>query len=145
MVSDPVSYTHLDVYKRQEVSRSTVDSAYAQLLSEGYVEAQSCRGYFVSAIEGLYRLKRPAKKTGAQEKQQEKDYLYDFTPNGVDLKSFPYNAWRKLSKESLGDDKAELFRLGDSQGEYGLRNAISSYLPVSYTHLDVYKRQAKKK
>lgn len=111
-----------------EVSRSTVDSAYAQLLSEGYVEAQSCRGYFVSAIEGLYRLKRPAKKTGAQEKQQEKDYLYDFTPNGVDLKSFPYNAWRKLSKESLGDDKAELFRLGDSQGEYGLRNAISSYL-----------------
>ena len=26
------------------------------------------------------------------------------------------------------DDKAELFRLGCPKGEYGLRNAISSYL-----------------
>ena len=28
------------------------------------------------------------------------------------MKSFPYNAWRKLSKESLVADRAELFRLG---------------------------------
>lgn len=47
---------------------------------------------------------------------------------GVDLNSFPYNIWRKLSKECLIDDKAEMFRLGNPQGEYGLRNAISSYL-----------------
>ena len=56
------------------------------------------------------------------------EYAYDFTPNGVDLNSFPYNIWRKLSKECLIDDKAEMFRLGNPQGEYGLRNAISSYL-----------------
>ena len=36
--------------------------------------------------------------------------------------------WRKLSREVLLDDRAETFRLGDSQGEYGLRSAISSYL-----------------
>ena len=47
------------------------------------------------------------------------DTVNDFTPNGVDLKSFPYNAWRKLSKDILTDDKTELFRSGESKGELG--------------------------
>ncbi|MBC5688284.1 PLP-dependent aminotransferase family protein [Mediterraneibacter sp. NSJ-55] len=111
-----------------EVSRSTVELAYEQLLSEGYVEAQPCRGYYVSEVAGLYRLKQPVKIRGEETKKKETQYMYDFTPNGVDLRSFPYNVWRKLSRESLGDDKAELFRLGDPQGEYGLRSAIGSYL-----------------
>ena len=114
--------------KHLAVSRSTVELAYEQLLSEGYVEAIPCKGYFVAKIEGIYQLqKRPEIKvepisSGVTE------YAYDFTPNGVDLNSFPYNVWRKLSKECLIDDKAEMFRLGNPQGEYGLRNAISSYL-----------------
>ena len=114
--------------KHLVVSRSTVELAYEQLLSEGYVEAIPCKGYFVAKIEGIYQLqKRPEIKvepisSGVTE------YAYDFTPNGVDLNSFPYNIWRKLSKECLIDDKAEMFRLGNPQGEYGLRNAISSYL-----------------
>ena len=111
-----------------DVSRSTVELAYEQLLSEGYIESQPYRGYFVAEIEGLYQF---GTESGAEEKKErteEKQYQYDFTPNGVDLKSFPYNAWRKLSRECLTDDRAELFRLGCPQGEYGLRNAISSYL-----------------
>lgn len=111
-----------------EVSRSTVELAYEQLLSEGYVEAEPYRGYFVSQIEGLYHFEKREREHTEKEQKQERAYLYDFTPNGVDLKSFPYNAWRKLSKECLTDDRAELFRLGNPQGEYGLRNAICSYL-----------------
>ena len=38
------------------VSRSTVDLAYEQLVSEGYLESVPCKGYFVCEIEGLYRL-----------------------------------------------------------------------------------------
>ena len=111
-----------------EVSRSTVELAYEQLLSEGYVEAEPYRGYFVSQIEGLYHFEQKERAHTEKEQKKKRAYLYDFTPNGVDLKSFPYNAWRKLSKECLTDDRAELFRLGHPQGEYGLRNAICSYL-----------------
>lgn len=111
-----------------DVSRSTVELAYEQLLSEGYIEAQPYRGYFVSDIEGLYQFRRESGAEEKRERKPEKKFQYDFTPNGVDLKSFPYNAWRKLSRECLSDDQAELFRLGCPQGEYGLRNAISSYL-----------------
>ncbi len=111
-----------------DVSRSTVELAYEQLLSEGYIESQPYRGYFVSDIEGLYQFSGRSGAEAKQETRPEKKFRYDFTPNGVDLKSFPYNAWRKLSRECLSDDRAELFRLGCPQGEYGLRNAISSYL-----------------
>ena len=39
-----------------DVSRSTVELAYEQLLSEGYVEAVPYRGYFVAQLEGLCHL-----------------------------------------------------------------------------------------
>ena len=111
-----------------EVSRSTVELAYEQLLSEGYIESKPCRGYFAAQIDGLYSI-RPACADGqAPVKSSGKKYRYDFTPNGVDLNSFPYNTWRKLSRECLVDDRAELFRLGCPQGEPGLRSAICSYL-----------------
>ena len=39
-----------------QVSRSTVDMAYGQLLSEGYIESIPCRGYFVSQLDGICRI-----------------------------------------------------------------------------------------
>lgn len=114
--------------KHLEVSRSTVELAYEQLLSEGYIEAVPCKGFYVAQVEELYHLQKIQEQAVAKEILPKHRYRFDFTPNGIDLKSFPYNAWRKLSKEILIDDRTELFRLGDSQGEYGLRNAISNYL-----------------
>lgn len=111
-----------------EVSRSTVELAYEQLLSEGYIEAVPYRGYFVSELEGLYQLKSQKRTVPESTAEKKEIYRFDFSPSGVDLNSFPYNAWRKLSKECLVDDRAELFRLGHPQGEWGLRNAISNYL-----------------
>ena len=81
----------------------------------------------MAQTEELYHLERESLKEPAAKKQERK-YRYDFSPNGVDLGSFPYNVWRKLSKDILMDDRTELFRSGDSRGEYGFRSAISSYL-----------------
>lgn len=114
--------------KYLEVSRSTVELAYEQLLSEGYVEAIPYKGYYVTDINGLYQIKSSPREYVGKEPSEKPQYLYDFTPNGVDLRGFPYNAWRKLSKECLADDRAEMFRLGNPQGESGLRNAICNYL-----------------
>ena len=114
--------------KYLEISRSTVELAYEQLLAEGYVEAEACRGFFVTQIEELYQWEN-AKETVAQKIIKEENvYKYDFSPRGVDLQSFPYSVWRKLSKEILSNDKSDLFQLGDSQGEYELRETICRYL-----------------
>ena len=98
-----------------EVSRSTVEMAYEQLLSEGYIEARPCRGYYAAQLDGLYQLKSPSAPKSGKREENSRRFAYDFTPSGVDLKSFPYNIWRKLSRECLMDDRAELFRLGDPQ------------------------------
>ena len=42
--------------KHLEVSRSTIELAYEQLLSEGYIEAEAYKGFYVSQIEELYQL-----------------------------------------------------------------------------------------
>ena len=102
--------------KHLEVSRSTVELAYEQLLSEGYIESKPYKGFLVAQTEELYRFEREQLRPAAV-KKEEKRYRYDFSPNGVDLRSFPYNVWRKLSKDILIDDRTELFRLGDSKGE----------------------------
>lgn len=111
-----------------EVSRSTVELAYEQLLSEGYIEARPYKGYYVSEIEGLFQIAKDYDENTVSMMPVSEQFQYDFSPNGVDLKSFPYNIWRKLSRECLMDDKTELFRLGCPQGEEGLRNAIRTYL-----------------
>ena len=48
--------------KHLEVSRSTVELAYEQLLSEGYIESAPYRGFFVAQIDELYQLKKEEKK-----------------------------------------------------------------------------------
>ena len=113
--------------KHLEVSRNTIELAYEQLLSEGYIEAEPYKGYYVAEIEELYQLKHDQLRP-AEEKKEKKNYLYDLTPNGIDLNSFPYNTWRKLSKEILQDGSIQLFRSGDPQGEYSFRCAICNYI-----------------
>ena len=56
------------------------------------------------------------------------DCRIDFSPRGIDLDSFPYNIWRKLSRNTLVDDNKEMFHSGNHQGEPGLREVIRSYL-----------------
>lgn len=114
--------------KHLEVSRSTVELAYEQLLSEGYIESEPCKGFFAAQLEGLYQFAELNMVSKAGEKTEKKKYRYDFSPRGIDLSSFPYNVWRKLSKEILVDDRTDLFCLGNSQGEERLRNAIRNYL-----------------
>lgn len=114
--------------KYLQVSRTTVDLAYEQLLSEGYIESIPCKGYFVCELDGLYRLQTEPRESPKQHAQEKTAYTFDFSPNGVDLNSFPYNIWRKLSREVLMEENRELFQLGDPQGEYELRCTIASYL-----------------
>lgn len=110
-----------------EVSRSTVNLAYEQLVAEGYLEALAHKGYFVSKIERPLKLER-AGKSKEEKKREEKAYQYHFTPNGIDMKEFPYRTWRRITKEVLIEDSKELFALGKPQGDLELRQTISQYL-----------------
>lgn len=118
-----------------QISRSTVDLAYEQLISEGYIASIPCKGYYVNRIEGLYDLKsgnlHKQEESVSSPKIPEPEYLVDFKTSGIDLDSFPYNTWRKLSKSVLLDHEKELYMMGDAKGEWELRVTISRYLHQS--------------
>ena len=110
------------------VSRSTVDLAYEQLVSEGYLESVPCKGYFVCEIEGLYRLDEKKEETKEDDAAEQTPFRYDFAVTGTAPGGFPQNSWKKISKEVLLDADDSLFQLGDAKGEHGLREAIRDYL-----------------
>lgn len=112
-----------------KVSRSTAQMAYDQLVSEGYIEPIPCKGYYVSNIEELYETvpASPSLFALAETNEQER-YEIDFSPRGIDLNSFPYHIWRRLSKNTLVDNKKEMFLAGQPQGEPALREAVRDYL-----------------
>lgn len=114
--------------KYLQVSRSTVELAYEQLLSEGYIEAIPCRGYFVCRLDGLVYLNKEALAVETHCIEKKEKYDFDFSPNGIDLNSFPHNTWKKLSRGILMENNKEFFRLGEPEGEEVLRKTIASYL-----------------
>lgn len=120
-----------------DVSRSTTQMAYDQLLSEGYIESIPCKGYYTCAIDGLYDLKNTIKKADIKKEVStntvdiESKYKYSFSPRGVDLSIFPFNSWRKVTRNVLSNNNIDLFNIGESKGEESLRNTICEYLHSS--------------
>lgn len=132
-----------------QVSRSTIDAAYAQLVSEGYLMAKRGSGYYVCDISSLYDFtenrrnrdkcgtKKPQNAVSAYSPQSRRTDSsgrerpeISFLPGQTDELWFPYNAWRKSAKEALLDLEARhsLLQAGDPKGEYSLRRAIAAYL-----------------
>lgn len=130
-----------------QVSRNTIDMAYGQLLSEGYIESIEKKGYYVCQIANIIHSSSkdtPQSNTNKQNNDlvslqksptneviNNIDYKYNFTPFSIDLSSFPYNTWRRLSKNCLQDNNKDLFLLGQNQGDDNLRSAITTYIHQS--------------
>lgn len=114
-----------------QVSRSTVELAYEQLLSEGYIESVPYRGYFVARVEELYQIDGgpPAKET--EKLRREEKFAVDFSPNAIDMSCFPFGVWRRITRNTLSQDKTETFALGEAKGDLSLRETIARYLHAS--------------
>lgn len=114
-----------------QVSRNTVDMAYSQLVSEGYIEAVPKSGYYVGQISDFTPLGINPVPPSVPNVRNKVHSRYNFSPFAIDINSFPYNIWRKLSRECMNDNNNELFLLGNNQGDENLRIAIERYLHES--------------
>lgn len=111
-----------------QISRSTVDMAYTQLISEGYIESVPYKGYYVSEVSLLYNFRGTDEKIEIKDEEEDKTDVIDFSPWGIDLDNFPFNTWRKISKNLLSFNNKNLFVAGNSRGEFELRKTLASYL-----------------
>ncbi len=104
-----------------EVSKITVEGAYAQLLAEGYIRSREKVGYFVEAVEqSAPRLSLqsppPAVKSA-----------------GIDLVAnaparFPFSVWSRLQRQVVLDLGEKLLLSPPNQGLWELRQAIAEHL-----------------
>ncbi len=106
-----------------EVSKITVETAYSQLLAEGYICSREKVGYFVEAVE------RPVRRTAAAapKKQEEKTgAMLDLTQSGTE--HFPFSVWSRLQREVMLDYGEQLLQPLPHQGIPELRRAIAEHL-----------------
>ncbi|MCC2461323.1 PLP-dependent aminotransferase family protein [Bacillus mobilis] len=120
--------SHRNLAMQLNVSRITVESAYQQLLAEGYVESKPKRGIFVSEVDiDVIKKKQKIASNSANNKENEQ-YDYDCSQGLIDQKAFPITNWKRAIHETLFQYENELFAKEDPQGELVLREHISKYL-----------------
>ena len=105
-----------------EVSKITVETAYNQLLSEGYIVSREKIGYFVEKTE---RSSVPVCLPAPHEPEPE-ERLLDLTANGP--ARFPFSVWSRLQREVMLDYGERLLRPLHNQGCPELRQAIAAHL-----------------
>ena len=104
-----------------KVSKITVETAYNQLLAEGYIRSEEKVGYFVEAVERAEVHAVPQTVT-----QPAKPKYIDLTANGP--VQFPFSVWSRLQREVMLDLGEQLLLPLDNQGLSQLRQAIASHL-----------------
>lgn len=115
------------------VSVVTVENAYDQLYSEGYISPRERSGYFVSNAEDMPPMpgNNSQNEIVFREREEEKKWKYDFVSNGVNQEYFPFSVWSRLMRETLADGDEALLCRSPFNGEFALRKAIAEYLSRS--------------
>ena len=105
-----------------EVSKITVETAYNQLLAEGYIRSCEKVGYFVETIV------QPQQISSAVciEQKQTEGWPLDLTANGP--AHFPFSVWNRLQREVMQDYGSQLLQPPPYQGYFGLRQSIANHL-----------------
>ena len=105
-----------------EVSKITVETAYAQLLAEGYIRAQEKVGYFVE----YHPQQPPHASLPARQEDETRHQWLDLT--GAGTEKFPFSVWSRLQREVMLDYGEKLLLPLPPQGIPELRLAIAEHL-----------------
>lgn len=122
------SVRHLSV--ELSVSRNTVEYAYEQLCTEGFIYSRPRSGYYVSLLDQEY-VSGPCRKPVTFIEpgfEDGKTYSFDFHPACLSPDSFPSKIWRKLLTDCLQENPEPFTLYCDPQGEMDLRCEIQRYL-----------------
>lgn len=123
------------------VSRNTVESAYLQLSSEGYVTSRAGSGFIVEKLDSMLitKLKRDNSvniekyiKTTIPKMNYDNNYKYNFKYGKLNASDFPLRLWRRISNKCLASIDADVMTsYTSSKGEKELRIEIMNYLNKS--------------
>lgn len=112
-----------------QVSKNTVETAYAQLIAEGYVESRPKSGLWVLELEDMADARtEESRKAHISNKNKGKAILCDFQYGDIDLEKFPLKTWKRCLNQAVENPGQEIFSYGDKKGNLDLRCEIAKYL-----------------
>lgn len=109
-----------------KISQITVETAYSQLVAEGYIYSKPRSGYYVEQI--ISHSKNNTQKNFQMPQKKEKTYRYDFNTNIVDTNCFPFSTWAKFLRLELTEKASSLLLAAPNKGVLVLRQEICRYL-----------------
>ncbi len=116
------------------ISRNPIETAYQQLIAEGYIESRPRSGLYTMELEERFNPPKPPALTDTSPINRRyhaaagEPIRYDFGYGRVDLDQFPFAVWRKLMNRCFLPENRHIFLYGDLQGEPELRREIAKYL-----------------
>lgn len=110
-----------------DVSQTTIELSYGQLVAEGFITAKPRRGYFVQEIGELAYV-QPIQPAPVQVSEPQSELAIDFSPGKIDTAYFPFTQWRKYAKDVIDESAQHLLLLGHPHGDLELRQEIAKYL-----------------
>ena len=108
-----------------EVSVITVQSAYEQLIAEGYLYSVEKKGYYVSRLE---RPLRGGTVPAVQPPEEKKSYLLDLVTNSISAEYFPFTVWARMMRRTILEQDKKLLVPAPYNGAEALRTAIARNL-----------------
>lgn len=108
------------------LSNTTIETALNELLDEGYIRSVPKSGYYVEDVEFLI----PQINNTEEVLEETTNYLYNFQSNAIDVASFPYSIWVKITKEIMTSN-LDLLTKSSNQGDLSLRNQIINHLKAN--------------
>lgn len=117
--------------KNNGISTITVEAAYEQLMSEGFVYALPRRGYFVADITAIPDTSKKGSlclDITVPEKNSGDVIKVDLSDNGTDPDNFPFSVWSRVMRSVITNKYDVLMKPSPTGGVRELRQAISEYL-----------------
>lgn len=121
----------LTVSSHLGVSKNTVESAYHQLIAEGYVASKARIGLTVPPLKKpilFPPLQETRRKIKGPLENKEETFEYDFKYGDIDVSSFPLYIWKRCLTKALINEPEQLLNQGEGQGDIGLRRELANYL-----------------
>ena len=121
-----------ELAKNLSISKITVEKAYQQLLSEGYIESGNRSRYTVSHVEEI-AFQPPSglePKAGNGSQPREGGVYYDFSSGVMDKDGFDFPLWKRYINKVFHEPD-RLTAYGSPKGELELRREIARYIRAS--------------
>ena len=125
--------------KEMLTGKNTVESAYAQLVLEGYVQALPHSGFRVNPVQQYMHPVNASRHSGQEEvavreEIPQAELKYDFHYGDLDASTFPYTVWRKLMGEVMKESSrgtpcsGGMHSYEKANGDITLRRELARYL-----------------